>query len=63
MEGDVQVITRIIRYQKGEPRVAIRYRFLDESENMSVFTESDWAGEEVTMKTPAGCGVQRQPHH
>ena len=44
-EGDDHLIKRIIRYLKGKPRVAIRYVFLEESEGITVFTDSDWAGE------------------
>jgi hypothetical protein len=44
-EGDDQLIKRIVRYLKGKPRVAIRYKFQGESEGITVFTDSDWAGD------------------
>ncbi len=62
MEGDDQVIKRIIRYLKGKPRVAIRYRFQDESEKITVFTDSDWAGDETTRKSTSGGVVCRGSH-
>ncbi len=31
-EGDDMIVKRIIRYLKGKPRVAIRYKFQEESE-------------------------------
>ena len=37
-EGEDQMIKRIIRYLKGKPRVAIRYQFQDETENIVVYT-------------------------
>ena len=52
-EGDDLLIKRIIRYLKGKPRVAIRYKFQDESEGITIFTDSDWAGDQTTRnKTP-----------
>ena len=50
-EGDDQVVKRIIRYLKGKPRVAIRYQFQEESESITVYTDSDWAGDEVTRRS------------
>jgi hypothetical protein len=44
-EGDDMIIKRIIRYLKGKPRVAIRYKFQEESEGIVVYTDSDWAGD------------------
>ena len=62
MEGDDQVIKRIIRNLEGKPRVAIWYQFQDESENITVFTDSDWAGDEVTRKSTSGGVVCRGSH-
>ncbi len=62
MEGDDQVIKRIIRYWKGKPRVAIRYWFQDESEQITVFTDSDWAGDKTTRKSTSGGVVCRGQH-
>ena len=41
--GSDIIIKRIIRYLKGRPRVAIRYRFQEPSENLIVFTDSEEA--------------------
>ena len=41
-EGDDKVIKRIIRYLKGKPRVAIRYKCQEASEGVTAFTDSDW---------------------
>ena len=49
-EGDDQIIKRIIRYLKGKPRVAIKYQFQSEAEGITVFTDSDWAGDKTTRK-------------
>ena len=57
MEGDDQVIKRIIRYLEGKPRVAMRYRFQEESEHITVFTDSDLAGDIKTRKSTSGCVV------
>ena len=61
-EGDDQLIKRIIRYLKGKPRVAIRYKFQEESEGITVFTDSDWAGDKVTRKSTSGGVVCRGQH-
>jgi hypothetical protein len=53
-EGDDLLIKRIIRYLKGKPRVAIRYKFQEESEGITVFTDSDWAGDQTTRKSTSG---------
>ena len=49
-EGDDLLIKRIIRFLKGKPRVAIRYKFQEETEGITVFTDSDWAGDQATRK-------------
>lgn len=54
-EGDDHVIKRIIRYLKGKPRVAIRYQF-QQLESITMYTDSDWAGDEASRKS-AGGGV------
>ena len=61
-EGDDQVIKRIIPYLKGKPRVAIRYPFQEESEGITVFTDSDWAGDKITRKITSGGVVCRGMH-
>ncbi len=61
-EGDDQMIKRIIRYLKGKPRVAIRYHFQSESEGITVFTDSDWAGDRATRKNTSGGVVCRGQH-
>merc|ERR1712127_380393 len=61
-EGDDQLIKRIIRYLKGKPRVAIRYQFQAESEGVTVFTDSDWAGDKVIRKSTSGGVVCRGQH-
>ena len=61
-EGDDQLIKRIIRYLKGKPRVAIRYQFQEASEGVTVFTDSDWAGDKVTRKSTSGGVVCRGQH-
>jgi hypothetical protein len=61
-EGDDQMIKRIIRYLKGKPRVAIRYQFQSESEGITVFTDSDWAGDKTTRKSTSGGVVCRGQH-
>ena len=61
-EGDDQLIKRIIRYLKGKPRVAIRYKFQEESEGIIVFTDSDWAGDKATRKSTSGGVVCRGQH-
>ena len=61
-EGDDQMIKRIIRYLKGKPRVAIRYRFQMESEGIIVYTDSDWAGDVETRKSTSGGVVCRGSH-
>ena len=61
-EGDDQLIKRIIRYLKGKPRVAIRYEFQEESEGITVFTDSDWAGDQTTRKSTSGGVVCRGKH-
>jgi hypothetical protein len=61
-EGDYQLIKRIIRYLKGKPRVAIRYKFQDASEGITVFTDSDWAGDEATRRSTSGGVVCRGQH-
>ena len=61
-EGDEQLIKRIIRYLKGKPRVAIRYEFQEESEGITVFTDSDWAGDKATRKSTSGGVVCRGQH-
>ena len=58
-EGDYLLTKRIIRYLKGKPRVAIRYKFQEESEGITVFTDSDWAGDKVTRKSTSGGVVCR----
>merc|ERR1712127_598037 len=55
-------IKRIIRYLKGKPRVAIRYQFQSESEGITVFTDSDWAGDITTRKSTSGGVVCRGSH-
>ncbi len=61
-EGDDQVIKRIIRYVKGKPRVAIRYQFQEQSETITVFTDSGWAGDIKTRKSTSGGVVCRGSH-
>ena len=61
-EGDDLVIKRIIRYLKGKPRVAIKYKFQEASEGVTVFTDSDWAGDKVTRKSTSGGVVCRGQH-
>ncbi len=56
-EGDELLIKRIIRYLKGKPSVAIRYKFQEESEGITVFTDSDWAGDQTTRKKQTPVGV------
>ena len=61
-EGDNQLIKRIIRYLKGKPRVAIRYQFQEESEGITVYTNSDWLGDTEARKSTSG-GVVCQGSH
>ena len=61
-EGDDQLIKRIIRYLNSKPRVAIRYEFQEESEGITVFTDSDWAGDKTTRKSTSGGVVRRGKH-
>ena len=61
-EGDDLVIKLIIRYLKGKPRVAIRYQFQGESEGITVYTDSDWAGDIATRKSTSGGVVCRGSH-
>ena len=61
-EGEDQMIKRIIRYLKGKPRVAIKYEFQSESEGITVFTDSDWAGDKTTRKSTSGGVVCRGKH-
>ena len=56
------MIKRIIRYLKGKPRVAIRYQFQEESENIFDFIDSDWAGDVKTRKSTSGGVVCRGSH-
>lgn len=56
-EGDEAIINRIIRYLKGKPRVAIRYKFQEETEGIIVYTDSDWAGDPSTRKSTSGGGA------
>ena len=56
------MVKRIIRYLKGKPRVAIRYKFQEESENITVYTDSDWAGDEVTRRSTSRGVVCRGSH-
>ncbi len=56
------IIKRIIRYLKGKPRVAIRYKFQEESEGIVVYTDSDWAGDIETRKSTSGGVVCRGSH-
>ena len=60
-EGHYMVVKRIIRYLKGKPRVALRYEF-QESCNITVFTDSDWAGDEATRRSTSG-GVVCRGHY
>ena len=53
---------RIIRYLKGRPRVAISYEFQESSTGLVVFTDSDWAGDEVTRRSTSG-GVVCKGNH
>jgi hypothetical protein len=61
-EGDDMIVKRIIRYLKGKPRVAIRYKFQEESEGIVVYTDSDWAGDIETRKSTSGGVVCRGSH-
>ena len=61
-EGYDLVIKRIIRYLKGKPRVAIRYQFEGESEGITVYTDSDRAGDIATRKSTSGGVVCRGSH-
>ena len=45
------MIKRINPYLKGRPRMAIKYEFQEPSENLLVFTDSDWAGDEETRRS------------
>ena len=62
MEGDEHVVKRIIRYLKGKPRVAIRYEFQEDPNTLTVFTDSDWAGDEKTRRSTSGGVVCRGSH-
>ena len=61
-EGDDKLIKRIIRYLKGKQRVAIRYKFQEESEGIVVYTDSDWAGDIESRKSTSGGVVCRGSH-
>ena len=52
--GGEATIKRIIRYLKGRPRVAIRYKIQESSGNQVVFTDSDWEGCRQTGKNTSG---------
>ena len=56
------MIKRIIRYLQGKPRVAKRYQFQMESEGITVYTDSDWAGYVETRKSTSGGVVCRGSH-
>ena len=42
--------------------MAIRYKFQEESEGITVFTDSDWAGDQATRKNTSA-GVVCRGHH
>ena len=63
IEGDEQVIKRMIWYLIGKPRVAIRYGFQDESEHYGLHRfRLGWRRED-TEEHQRRCGVPREPHH
>ena len=61
-EGDEHVVKRIIRYLNGKPRVAIRYEFQEDPITLTVFNDSDWAGDRITRRSTSGGCLMRGGH-
>ena len=52
--GDWVRLKRILRYLKGQPRVVWQYRWQEATNQLKVFTDSDWAGCRRSRKSTSG---------
>ena len=53
-DEDMEILKRIGRYLKGRPRVRITMKFKHNKEEITVKTDSDWAGREDGRRSVSG---------
>ena len=62
-EGHMGQVKRLARYLKGRPRPVLKYRRQDpENAKILVYSDSDWAGDEVTRRSTSGMVIKRGEH-
>ena len=53
-ESHMTKIKKLGRYLKGKPRLICKFRWQDEPDTLTTFTDSDWAGCKSTAKSTSG---------
>lgn len=52
--GDWSRLKRVVRYLLGRPRLVTKYEYQDTVQELSVYSDSNWAGCRVTRKSTSG---------
>ena len=52
--GDNRRVKRVLRYLRGQPRTVYKFYWQDAPKNITVFTDSDWAGCVETRRSTTG---------
>ena len=63
VRSDLLKLRRLARYLIGRPRMVIDYRYQDDSEELAVYSDSDWAGCRRTAKSTSGGVIMRGSHY
>ena len=52
--GDEVILKRVLRYLKGNPRSVYQYPWGGDSTDLTVYTDSDWAGDREKRRSTSG---------
>ena len=63
LRSDLLKLRRLARYLIGRPRVVTHFQFQGEVDELSAFSDSDWAGCRRTAKSTSGGVIMRGTHY